>query len=257
MKTFACNMTVAGTAALLLAAGAQSASALPVTFFGEDLSPGGVVAPGGAPATAQADFLATLSGTGTEDFEGFDFGDVAPINLSFPGSTGTITATLSGGGTDINVDTGAGRFATSGTKAVETAAGGGFVISFDSPISAFGFFGTDVGDFNNALELSLTPAGGGAAVPLAVGNTVGAPSGSLLYFGFVDTSASYTQIAFLNNPGSSDVFGFDDMTIGDVQQITNPPRPENGVIPLPATLPLLLSGLGAAGVAVRRRRRRG
>jgi len=225
---------------------AGPSAAAPVTFFGENLTPGATVS--GDPATAQSSFLATLSGVGTEDFESIANGTSNP-SLTFPGSSGNITATLSGSGF-VDPSPGAGRFATSGSNFFETEAGGNFSISFSSAISAFGFFGTDIGDFNNALSLELTKSGGGTET-LNVGNTVGANNGSLLFFGFVDTAESYTSIAFNNDPGGTDVFGFDDMTIGDAGQIINPP-----VIPLPAGLPLLLTGLGAiGGVGALRRRK--
>jgi hypothetical protein len=73
--------------------------------------------------------------------------------------------------------------------------------------------------------------------------------GSVLYFGFVTTLASdtFTGITF-NNSTIDDVFGFDDMTIGSLQQVTPPSVPE------PATLTLL--GIGALGMAGYRWRRR-
>lgn len=221
--------------AALIGAG-SAAHAAPFTYFGENLNPGAAVS--GDPLTARTAFLSALSGgIGTENFEGVS--GSAPIALSFPGSTGSITATLNGDA-DIQSGPNAGRFATSGSRYVETDSGGDFSIGFSSPISAFGFYGTDIGDFGNQLVLRLTASGGGT-VDLNVGNTLGSSgstSGSLLFFGFVDTMDAYTSIAFLNIPGSADVFGFDDMTIGDLQQIVNPPQ-----VPLPASVLLLGSGL--------------
>lgn len=224
---------------------ATTAGAAPITYFGENTSPGATVS--GAPVTAQSSFLSTLTGVGIADFE-----TGALPNVTFPGSSGSITATLTGSGVSINSSPGFGRFATSGSRYVETDSGGDFSMTFSSAISAFGFYGTDIGDFGNRLILRLTRLGGGT-VDLDVGNTVGSggsPNGALLFFGFIDIVDSYTSIAFLNVPGSSDVFGFDDMIIGDRQQITDPPSE----VPLPAGLPLLLAGLGAIG-ALRMRRK--
>ena len=239
-----------GLASLGVVAIANVAGAAPVTFFGENLSPAGSVS--GDPATAQTNFLATLAGgVGTEDFESFTVGASNPP-LTFPGSSGSITATLAGSGT-VDGSPGAGRFATSGSNFLETGSGGDFTLTFSSAISAFGFFGTDIGDFNNGLNLDLTKSGGGVET-LVVGNTVGANNGSLLFFGFIDTAQSYTSIAFNNDPGSVDVFGFDDMTIGDAGQITNPPNPNP--IPLPAGGLLLLTALGGLGGAGALRKRK-
>ena len=52
----------------------------------------------------------------------------------------------------------------------------------------------------------------------------------------------FKQVDFLNNPGGDDVFGFDDMTVGSLQQ----------VLPLPTAAWLGFAGL--AGAAVIRRR---
>ena len=225
--------------ALTMATAAHSA---PVTFFGENLTPGATVT--GAPVTAQTSFLATLSGgVGTEDFE-----SATLPAISFPGSTGAITANLTGGGSSIVSSPGAGRFATSGSSYVQTTGGGDFTVTFSSAIAAFGFFGTDIGDIGNSLVLQLTDTLNNIT-QLAVGNTVGATSGSLLYFGFIDTATSYTQIKFLNQPGGGDIFGFDDMTIGDTAQIVNPPA-----VPLPAAAWLLLGALGGLGAMKRRKK---
>ncbi|MEC7256754.1 MAG: VPLPA-CTERM sorting domain-containing protein [Pseudomonadota bacterium] len=224
--------------------------AAPTTFFGENLSPGGSTT--GSPATARAAFLATLSGgVGTETFDtpATPVGTANPP-LSFPGSTGSITATLNGSGSVTDFGGSAGRFATSGRNWYETGSGGDFSISFSTGISAFGFYGTDIGDINNGLTLRMTKVSDGTTINLAVGNTIGANNGSLLFFGFVDTDEAYSSIEFINAPGGGDVFGFDDMTVGDVTQIVNPP---NGEVPLPAGGVLLLSALGGAAFLRRKK----
>lgn len=219
------------------------ASAAMTIFFGEDLSPGGVVPPAGNSNTARNSFLSNLpTGVGTETFESFSSGTISPVALSFPGSTGAITATLSGGGSVITG--GGGRFPTSGTKLWNVEPGvGAFTILFSQPVSAFGFFGTDIGDFGGNITLALQPSGGGAPVNLVVNNTLSAPNASLLFYGFIDNSASYTQVTFGNTSGA-DGFGFDDMTIGDLKQAQQGGRvPEGGstVVALGAALASLLS----------------
>ncbi|MEM6760938.1 MAG: VPLPA-CTERM sorting domain-containing protein [Pseudomonadota bacterium] len=234
-------------AAALCIAGPHLATAAPFVFFGENLTPGGTVA--GDPLAARNSFLGALSaGVGTEDFEGFTNGAGTPLNLTFPGSTGSITATLSGSGTDIEAGPGSGRFATSGSQFVETPGGGDFVIDFSSAISAFGFYGTDLGDINNDLVITLRNAVTMAETDFTL-DVMGSPNGSLIFWGFTDITETYDQIVFNNTPGSGDVFGFDDMTIGDVTQIVNPPS-----IPLPATAWLLLAGVGGLGLMRRRRK---
>jgi hypothetical protein len=228
---------------------ASAATAAPFTFFGENTSPGATVT--GDPVTARANFLATLSGgVGTETFDSLSEGTSNPA-LSFPGSTGNITATLNGSGSVTDFGGSAGRFPTSGGNWYETGGGGDFSISFSSGISAFGFYGTDIGDIGNSLTLRMTKVSDGTTVDVAVGNSTGSSiNGSLLFFGFVDTDEAYSSIQFINAPGGGDVFGFDDMTVGDVTQIVNPP---SGEVPLPAGGVLLLSALGGAAFLRRKK----
>lgn len=213
--------------------------AAPQVFFGENQSPGGVVS--GAPATAKNNFLALVGGAGTENFDSFANGTATPISITFPGSTGNITATLSGSG-NITTSNSAGRFATSGSGYFNTNSN--FQISFSSPVAAFGFFATDVGDISG--QMSLVLANGGGTVPLTIPHTINGNNGSLLYYGFVDTANTYTAINFVTT-NNSDIFGFDDMTVADANQIivpsTIPTLSEWSLIML-AILLTLISWLG-------------
>src|SRR5687768_8926972 len=92
--------------------------AAPITFFGEDLGLGEATPLPAFPnaLAARTDFLSNLSGgVGTENFESFANGADEPLAISFPGSTGSITATLNGNGSVNNVTpgttNGAGRYA--------------------------------------------------------------------------------------------------------------------------------------------------
>lgn len=229
-------------AVMLLAA--ASASAVPVTFFGEDTSTAGILGPNSA--AARADFLSNLTGVGNEDFESFNLGDAAPLTLSFPGSAGGLTATLQGNATiDQTGQPGnPGRFATSGTNFLETTTGQ-FSIEFGTAISAFGFNGIDIGDFVTA-QLTLELANG-ESVNLTVPHSlnIGNSDNATLFFGFFDTENTYTSITF-TNAGGGDLFAFDDMIIGDREQIT---------VTVPAPAPLGLLGLGLIGLAVSRGRK--
>ncbi|HWN95673.1 MAG TPA: VPDSG-CTERM sorting domain-containing protein [Methylomirabilota bacterium] len=224
----------------------HSAQAVPTTFFGEDLNTSETTRLLSRPNSdaAAAQFLSQLVGVGTETFEGFSDGQSVPLALSFPGSIGSITATLSGSGVidDLpGTGTADGRYPISGTKylqnVIASSGGGALTLNFSSAVAAFGFYGTDFGDFNGIAELQLIDGG---TTTVSIGNSVSVPGGSTLFFGVINPSQPFTSIVFRNsNPSDEDQFGFDNMTIGDVQQVQQT-VPDGG-----ATLLLLLGALGA------------
>jgi hypothetical protein len=80
-------------------------------------------------------------------------------------------------------------------------------------------------------------------VPHTVGSN-GSTNGLLLFFGVIDTVDQFTRVTF-NNTDTSDAFGFDDLTVGDVAQV---------MIPEASTLGLFGLGLVGLGLATRRRK---
>lgn len=241
--------TLSGTFAAMTLLVSAGAGAAPTVYFGENTSPGGYV--NGAPLTARTSFLASLSGVGTEDFSPFSSGATQPLSLSFAGSSGSITATLSGSGEVLGPDpVGVGRFNTSGATAAAVGGNwwdvsGAFALDFSAPIAAFGFYGTDIGDFTGQVTVALRDAVTSAVTSYTINNTVDGPNASLLFWGFIDSSATYDRITFGNTAGGTDFFGFDDMTIGDRGQIN---------VPEPGSLALV--GLAMAGLAGLHRRRK-
>lgn len=220
-----------------------TAQAAPMVYFGENQSPGGNVT--GTPVSARTNFLASLTGVSNEGFEAFADGDTPPLNLSFSGSAGSLSATLAGSGTVIALaGGGAGRFNTTPGGDTWFDVSGTFTIDFSTAISAFGFYGTDIGDFTGQVEIDLTDIND-VVTTFTVANTINGNNGSLLFWGFTDTGNSYKRISFGNSAAGTDFFGFDDMVIGDQRQIVNP-TPEPGS--------LALVGLSLAGLAAARRR---
>ena len=213
------------------------ASAAPIIFFGEDPAAGGSL-PIPNSAAAQTAFLSQIVGAQVETFESFAALTTltgAGISVNF----GADTATMQGSDSlsQVRGVSGNGRFAVSGTKYVNCALGDTCTLSFSAPQVAFGFFGTDIGDFAGQLTLLLD----GVDV-VNVPHTVNAPNGSGLFFGLIDTANPFTIVQFQNS-GSGDSFGFDSFTIGRLEQIR---------VPEPATIPLLMLGLAGLGFARRR-----
>ena len=257
IKKLLIHAALAGTALLF---SATPLLAGPTIYFGENQTPGQTVT--GAPLAAKNAFLGQLTGVGTETFEGFNAGDTVPLPITFAGGAGNIVATLNGTGevaktiapSPGNPDPNAGRFNTTGATAAPSDGkwwdvSGDFGIDFDVAISAFGFYGTDIGDFSGQVTVDLTDTSG-VVHTFIINNKIGGNNASLLFWGFTDTGNSYTKIVFGNtNPGlGGDFFGFDDMIVGDKAQIVPP-----GSVPEPG--PLALIGLGLVGLAASRQRR--
>ncbi len=219
------SLALSALVALVLVMPMQ-ASAYFNTFFGEDLYPGGSVAGATNSQAAANAFYAQLTGVGVETFDSYSPGTTAPLAVSF-GTAGT--ATLSGSGI-VETDTSYGRFPISGRNFWEVNSGNNFLITFSANVAAFGFWGTDMGDFSNQLVLSLSN-GNVYNIP----HTISAPSGSALFWGIIDTGNLFGSLTISNTGTGGDVFGFDDFTIGSRQQ----------VVPEPSTFMLLgLSLLG-------------
>ncbi|MBR8830825.1 MAG: hypothetical protein N5P05_000253 [Chroococcopsis gigantea SAG 12.99] len=199
-------------------------------------------------ASAQRNaFLSNLQGVGTESFESFANFSQVPLNLTFPGSTGNITANLTGGDGIIYDSPGGGRFATSGSNFLEVDAGNNFQVSFNKEVAAFGFYGTDLGDFGGTLALKLVD-GTTTTVNVPISSNQSGNEGSVLFYGIIADNASetFSSVEFLSTSGDNDIFGFDDFTIGDLGQV----QPPNDSTPEPATT-LGLASLALLGAATK------
>lgn len=240
--------SVLAAAAMALPALAQAA---PIIYFGEANPAAPPFTVAGAPVTARSAFLATLSGVSSESFETFALG-ADPASLTFNGSAGLITATLLGDGIIENNAGGAGsggnafgRFATHGTQYYETNSG--FGMTFSEAVGAFGFYGTDIGDFSGQLTITLVRSGGGSQT-LTVNHSNPSQNGALLFWGVTDAANPFTGVQFATTNGT-DFFGFDQMVVGDPRQVT-------GGIPEASTWAMLIVGFGLVGGAMRARTRK-
>jgi hypothetical protein len=198
---------------------AVTVNATPEIFFGQDVSTnpiGGGQVPRPTNITntlaTQASFLASLSGIQTESFESFPT-DSNPTDLLF----GTNTATMSGNRTVLSItyptQTLDGGFPLTGTNFVALSGGSdqSFTITFSTPQTAFGFFGSDIE--LNALQLTFTSTNGTQEI-LSVPVVVPQGSAGSYYYGLIDQAAPFVSVKFKDVGTNQDGFAFDDMSIG-------------------------------------------
>jgi hypothetical protein len=219
--------------------------AVPQTYFGEDLNdslqPPDAIPdaptrlPSSPNATREANrFLSRLSGASTESFEGFSAG-AEPATLTF----GADTATLSGFREvfDIPTETFNGVYPLTGDKTLVLQAnseGNFFRLDFNEPQGAFGFFCTDI----EAAQLRVTlVTQGGSRTDFDLPFTLPQGSGGAAFFGVIDTGAPFVSVEFSRVGTSGDGFGFDDLTIGRVEQIQ--PEPPSASIDLYAGIEII------------------
>ncbi|RVU44452.1 hypothetical protein [Rubrivivax rivuli] len=182
-----------------------------------------------------------------------------PVQAVFSGSNNTtITAGLSTSG-QVYVGEQSGRFntTTNGQQhlRVNSDNAGTLTLNFSRAISAFGFFGTDIGDFGGSLSLLLRTESGATETLLVRagdGKKNEDAGGNLLFFGFAGANLRYTSISFqsVGDVETGDYFGFDDFFVADAGQFNTPTG-----MPEPGSLALAGLALLAAGIARKGRRR--
>ena len=183
----------------------------------------------------------------------------APAEAIFQGSASTtIRAAMSTTGVVFQGEE-SGRFNTTpgGLQhlRVNSDSAGTLTLNFSKAISAFGFFGTDIGDFGGTLSLILRPEGGNTngaddqvvEVRAGTGEKNENAGGNLLFFGFAGANLRYSSITFrsVGDVETGDFFGFDDFFVADAGQF-NTTQPPTGM-PEPGSLALAGLALLAAG----------
>jgi hypothetical protein len=220
-----------------------AAQATVTTYVGND--PNGSTTPLSSypnSAAAYNDFTSGLSSFETNDLESVT-NHATTFSLNYPtlGITATVP-TIPLGGDIESVATGGsqgGQYAISPTQFLHAPDAGDFTITFDTPISAFGLYATDLGDAGGTLSLALYKSGSLIETLTNLGIPTGSgQNGAASFVGFIDPSQSYDEIMFGTNVGG-EVVGYDNFTIG---------VPKVAAVPEPSSLSLLAVGVGALGL---------
>jgi hypothetical protein len=208
-------------------------------------------------------YLANLGGIGvtTESFETTAVGTVidglsqtlSGVNATYSYKTKANPAVSAGSGPTQSVQqadlagfTNSGTYPTDGVRGISINSVNLFKINFASPLAAFSFWGTDLGDSSNVLTVILRRAGVQvAAQPI---DYLGANPGNSSIFFFGGIAQNSTELfdevellSLINTNG--DAIGLDQITVGTQAQVTP--------VPTPAMLPGLV-GLGMAALRKRK-----
>lgn len=283
----------------LLTAGVAQAELVVLTGQDTALSNPGVPA-GSMAAGKRQDFNDNITSVKTESFDTRTLGDLTSLSVfndgsglvTAPARLGALRARVSDNEYNSDQTVFLGRFDTTSPYKIEngteTNTGRwlqstvGFTLEFGGDFSAFGFYGTDFGDFQGefSIELltrnintgALEKATGFTALELASlqiprlagsgntdANTVDGENGSLLFYGLYDTTRAYAGVRFVvkqctTDDGSGnplpcgegyDELGFDDFVVGNFKPPVDVPEPGS----------LALVGASLLALAATRRRR--
>lgn len=194
-----------------------------VIFFGEEVFPGSAVI--GQPLTARTSFSAAVASESVITFESVALGGAYGIDpiagVAFAGPLSAVSATFTTTGQMRVVETPpggyAGRFNTTsgGTRFLDFQ--DNLTITLSTPVNAFGFYGTDVGDFDGQVKVTLTDDVGGTQT-FDVPHSLLGSDGALLFWGIKRAAPIVSVRLFCvpNTVGLTDYFGIDDIRIGSL-----------------------------------------
>jgi hypothetical protein len=117
---------------------------------------------------------------------------------------------------------GNGTYPTDGTQGLSINSANKLSIAFASPLRAFGYFGTDLGDNNNVLTMIFT-LNGNPVESVIVPTFSGGQNSSKFFFGYVgDTPTTlFDKVEFSSSLNSSgDAIGIDQIRVASAAQVT-------------------------------------
>jgi hypothetical protein len=207
-------------------------------------------------------YKANLSGVGvvTQGFEGFANNTDLNVatggsTVNFSGVTGTFINTVKSTGTAASLIvrkadsaglTNSGTYPTEGKNGISINSANNVAIRFSSPLQAFSFWGTDLGDNKNTLTIELYK--GASQVGTRLIDFLGADAGqsSTFFYGVVgDSTELFDEVRLTSSISSNgDAIGLDQFTVGTPGQ----------VVPTAVPTPALLPGLVMTCLSLWRRR---
>lgn len=202
------------------------------------------------PLSARNEFFSKISSSAQETFESYAVGRLVPgmpgvglESITVNGITAAITTiptyetfvgSIRDGTANGRYNCAPGPTVADGTKYWQFSTPIGDVITvtltFDAPISFFGMYITDIGDFAASMTVTLAITGGGTEV-YNPSSGIAANNGALNFWGFVDgrwtgapgtPTRTYDSVTF-SKSDPSDVFGFDGLVWGGFPLIIYPP----------------------------------
>jgi hypothetical protein len=240
-------------------AGMGAAHAAPTTYFGNNAADQfafGTVPVGSAAVAERVKFLAALGSQASESFSTATaatvFGGTAVLSQA-AGATGKIESVKIGPGGVFP-----GRFNTTPDPVTGVVGDGKwwntsstFSITLNSTTAnAFGFFGTDFGDFNGTLKFDLFMGNAMVRSDVLIPGDGGRQNGSLMFYGYTDDQMNFDKVVFKisqvsPNPNLQDFIGFDDVVLGKLSGSASG-------VPEPTSLALVALSLGLLGASSRR-----
>jgi hypothetical protein len=141
--------------------------------------------------------------------------------------------------------TNSGTFPTDGVRGISINSANNFKIQFGSPLAAFSFWGTDLGDSKNTLTIVLKKAGVLVKSQLIDYLDTNAGQSSVFFFGGIaqNVTEQFDEVELLSSINSNgDAIGIDQLAVGTAAQVT----PMSTPVPTPALLPGLLAFVAGA-----------